>query len=327
MTIPKAILLKWLSIITVALSISICLLPAIVRIFVELESRLSEFYWTPLAIAFGLALIHRPASALGWRMILRAFGYQLPRATAVRIWLTAESCRWLPGGIWHFSSRGIQSNSHGIPIPIAVASMAMELFLTVAGSLGIAVAAMIVYGSQLTGVEHILSAREFFVFAMVGLGATALGALTYLPLRYLFPHKYLILRDRLASLRNVHPRILPTFGCLIFYSLLVILNGLAFYATVKTVSPNMHVPLFASIAANAVAWVAGLIAIMAPGGLGVREAVLVLQMSVWMRVSDAVLVAVLWRVLLLVVELLCVIVASASLLIARGFARYCRPVN
>jgi uncharacterized membrane protein YbhN (UPF0104 family) len=140
-------------------------------------------------------------------------------------------------------------------------------------------------------------------------------------MRYLFPQRCRALQDRLAGLRQIRPRKLPTAACLGFYLLFAIVNGLAFYATVLAVRPHGNIPLLAAISANAVAWLAGLLAVTS-AGLGVREAALTAQLTVWLNLRDAVLIAVLWRLLLIGVELSCIAVACILPLILRGLARY-----
>jgi glycosyltransferase 2 family protein len=309
----KGILLKWMLITVIAVSfVSIAgyLLPAMARDAGKLESRFADLRMTFLAIAFSLALISRPVNAIGWRLVLTAFGCALHWGTAVRIWLMAEACRWLPGGIWHVGSRTVQTTFHGIPPVIGVASVALELVLTIIASLLLAAVGIIIYGSRILHIENFLSWRAISIGLAAMLGFALLGIASYFVLRYLLPEKYESMRNRLTVLRQVHPRAWPTAGCLAFYVLFAALNGLAFYATVAAVAPKSGVPLFAAIVINALAWVVSLnIFIMAPAGLGVREAMLTLQLSVWMKVGDAILIAVLWRFLLVSVELICLLVA------------------
>jgi glycosyltransferase 2 family protein len=322
----KGNLLKWMLITVIAVSfVSIAgyLLPAMVRDAGKLESRFGDLQLTFLAIAFSLALISRPVNAIGWRLVLSAFGCALRWGTAVRIWLMAEACRWLPGGIWHVGSRTVQSTIHGIPPVIGVASVALELVLTIIASMLLAVIGIIIYGSHILHVGDFLSWRAMSIGILAMIGFALLGIASYFALRYLLPKKYDSIRERLAALRQVHPRAWPTAGCLAFYMFFAFLNGLAFYATVETVAPNSGVPLFAAIVINALAWVVSLnIFIMAPAGLGVREAMLTLQLSVWIKVADAILIAVLWRFLLVSVELICLLAAYSFPMMSSGLAHF-----
>jgi uncharacterized membrane protein YbhN (UPF0104 family) len=300
-------------------SIVACL-PAVGRLSEQLGTRLHDFNWAALAVAFALSLVLRPVGALGWRMVLAAaYGYRLPWGTAVRTWLLAESCRWLPGGVWHYASRTGQTTALGVPAAVAVASIALDVLLAVIAALLLAVVAVLAYGTQQMGVESLGSARVWWI-GSIALGAAVAAALAYLALRYLFPNRYLAIQNRLAALRQVRPRKLPTVACFPFYVIYAVFCGLAFYATVLAVRPQGGIPLPAAIAANAVAWVAGMLAVTS-GGLGVREAALTLPLTVWMGLGDAVAIAVLWRAVQVGAELVCVAAACVLPPIARGLAK------
>ena len=108
--------------------------------------------------------------------------------------------------------------------------------------------------------------------------------------------------DRLAPLRQVTPRTIPTIGCLAYLFVLGVVNGVAFYAVIRAACPEANVPLVGALAANAVAWLVGLLAVTS-AGLVVREAALAFQLSLWMPLGDAIIVAVLWRAVQVAVEL------------------------
>jgi uncharacterized membrane protein YbhN (UPF0104 family) len=65
--------------------------------------------------------------------------------------------------------------------------------------------------------------------------------------------------------------------------------------------------------AFAVAWLAGLVAIYAPGGLGVREAVLVALLSGRIGAADALVVAAASRLILILVDVLLAGAATAAM--------------
>jgi uncharacterized membrane protein YbhN (UPF0104 family) len=65
--------------------------------------------------------------------------------------------------------------------------------------------------------------------------------------------------------------------------------------------------------AFAVAWLAGLLAVYAPGGLGVREAVLVALLSSRIGAADALVVAAASRLILIFVDVVLAGIATAAL--------------
>ena len=103
----------------------------------------------------------------------------------------------------------------------------------------------------------------------------------------------------------------PALACLLIYVVLAVINGISCYAVIRSLSPTSDVPILAAVAANSLAWLVGLFAVMAPGGLVVREATLALQLGLWMPMGEAVFVAIVWRFVQLAVELVCVTAAFA----------------
>ncbi len=316
--------LGWLGVLAAMASVLVYVLPTLGRLVGQVGARFHDFRWPLLAAAFALSVGVRPINAFAWRTLLAAaYGYRLPWGKAIRIWLLGESCRWLPGGVWHYASRTGQATALGVPAAVAITSMALELLLLVIATLTLAVIAMLTYGTQSIAAEGLASKRTLWI-AAIGLGVVLAAIGAGLVTRYFFPHRYRTLQDRLAALRQIRPRKLPTAACLVFYLFFAVLNGLAFYATVLAIRPHGDIPLLAAIAANAVAWVAGLLAVTS-AGIGVREAALTMQLTVWLSLGDAILIAVLWRLLLVGVELVCVAIACALPLIIRGQARCAGP--
>jgi len=308
----------------VVVSVAIFLVPAAAPLVGQLSPRLSHFRWTSLAVAFGLSLIFWPINAYVWNMVLRALGHGIPGATAIRIWLTTQTCRWLPGGVWHYGSRTLQAVGQGVPSPVAVASMALELLLTVAAWGVVGVVGVGWYGDRQFRLDGLLSLRTMEL-TLAGMALLMLLIAAAWLFRRRFPQKLLAVRERFASLRTVRPRPLPTALCFLVYAALAVLNGAAFYAVIGSASPGHSVPFWAAVSINALAWIVGLSAIMAPGGLVVREATLALQLGLWLPPAEAVMIAVLWRLVQLAVELICVCGAYAPQLVAAAFARRGKP--
>jgi hypothetical protein len=153
-------------------------------------------------------------------------------------------------------------------------------------------------------------------------GIIVLGSVLFLMMRYWMPEKFAALRERFSALRKNPPRPLPTAFCLLFYTFFVFVNGIAFYFTMQAVCPQSNIPLYAAITVNAMAWMIGLIPVGAPAGIGVREAILAMELSVWIRQSDAILIAVLWRFVLMAAELLCVVAVFLFPLLLKKVARH-----
>jgi hypothetical protein len=310
--------MKRITAVAVTVSVLTCLVPAILVLVKQMSGRFLGVHWMPLAAAFGMSVVYWPLNAYVWKIVLLALGDRsLPGGTAVRIWLTTQTCRWLPGGVWHYGSRTVQSIAHGVSSTITVASMALELLLTVVACGLVTLAGVVVYGSRQLQMERLLSERSLWIVMAGTLAIGLMAAAAYGSLRWC-PQKYDALKERFSALWVVRPRIPLTLACLGVYVILSVVNGITFYAVIRSVSPTSEVPVLAAVAANALAWLVGLFAVMAPGGLVVREATLALQLGLWMPMGEALFVAVVWRFVQLVVELICVTAALAPQMAAWG---------
>ena len=94
--------------------------------------KLAAAVWPALPAVLTLCCVYRVCNAHGWWLVLRAQRQTLPPATALRIWLSSEACRWLPGSVWSFGSRTLLGVKAGIGPLAAGSSLALELVLTMA---------------------------------------------------------------------------------------------------------------------------------------------------------------------------------------------------
>jgi uncharacterized membrane protein YbhN (UPF0104 family) len=306
-------LINLLIALAVVISLLTCWMPVMTGLIERLPGLAVEVRLSRLALAFALSVLGWLAYAYIWKLVLGALGHSLPADAAVRIWCLTQSCRWLPGGVWHYGSRTIHAAAHGIPSTAAVASVALELMLTVAASAVLAGVGMAVYGGQ--HLHSISLTEQLLVWCLpVALVLSLLGVATWIACRW-FPRKVQALQERFAALRLVRPRLSPTAVCLVAYVLLAAFFGLAFSLVIAGVAPQADVPLLAAIAVNSAAWLVGLFAVMAPGGLVVRETALALQLGLWMSPGSAIAVAIVWRLVQLAAELICVAIA----LVPRSF--------
>jgi uncharacterized membrane protein YbhN (UPF0104 family) len=77
-----------------------CVVLALLPRATELRLCLVRMNTGYLIIALLLCLAYWFLNAGVWAWILESLGYPLPYFTGMRVWLTSESLRWLPGVIW-----------------------------------------------------------------------------------------------------------------------------------------------------------------------------------------------------------------------------------
>src|SRR5260221_4284372 len=105
--------------------------------------RLSVAWLIP---AFGLCLGYWFFNAGVWSWILESLGYPLPYLVGVRAWLTSESLRWLPGGVWKLPSRVVPAPNLSIPLAHASLSLPVELAAAVVSWVIVAIGGILLSG-------------------------------------------------------------------------------------------------------------------------------------------------------------------------------------
>jgi uncharacterized membrane protein YbhN (UPF0104 family) len=257
-----------------------------------------------LAVAVVLCTVYRVVNAYGWVLVLRSLGHPMPAPRGVRVWLVSETLRWLPGSVWSFFSRVAQARAAGVPAATASLSLPLELFLTIA-AWGNAAALGLACSDATRGVLHRLPIG-WFVTSLVGL-ATFVGAV--LAFARCVPAAALSKKIRnlggsLGELRASRLRISTMAGPLALFVVLCGFHGVAFLVMLRAVTEAPPDAL-ATIGINAAGWLLGFFAFFAPAGLGVREAGMAAMLAPFMPVDAAVVGAVLWRLVQLIAEFVC----------------------
>jgi hypothetical protein len=265
----------------------------------ELKLCLSRMSGGYLAVALALCLAYWFLNAGVWAWILESLGHPVPYFTGMRVWLTSESLRWLPGSIWGFCTRVDAARRLGVPLAVASISLPVELSVVI-GSWGIvAIVGLAVSG---LGVRLIslcanwllpLVAMLIIVPVVLGLGWPMLRGRPWFAAG--------IERMKTVLSLDLKKEALVRSG--LVYVCLNSVHGLGFWLMLAGMGYQHDVSPAAAIGANAAGWLLGFFAIGVPGGIGVREAGAALLLSPIMPWHEAVLAAGLWRLLQIVAEL------------------------
>jgi len=252
-----------------------------------------------LGIALVLCLAYWFLNAGVWSSILESLGWPLPYFTGMRIWLTSESLRWLPGVIWKYCSR--VSAASGLGVPVAVSSISLPIELGVVVTTWGVVAAL---GLAISGLgAEILKVCAAWAWP-IGFALVAIFISLKLVWPYLSRKRWIgTILERARSVLRLHLRLRPLLRACLVYTGLNVFHGVGFWLMLSGIGYGHSVSPAAAIGANAVGWIVGSLAIIFPGGIGVREASVALVLSPLMPWQEATLAAALWRVLQIVAEL------------------------
>lgn len=227
----------------------------------------------------------------GWRVMLRAWGQRLDGWTAARIWTVSSLGKYLPGKIWAIAGMALMAREAGVA-PWAATGSAVIMQVLAIGTGAVMVG--------LTGARALESARPGSSAGLRVLLAAAAASVALL----LWPP---VLR---RLLRLVAPeaaqQALPAAGPVAFGVAANLLAwtgyGVALWLLARGLLPGTGLGLRPAIAVFTASYLAGFLALIAPGGLGVREGLFILMLQGPLGIGAATALALASRVLLTITE-------------------------
>ena len=273
--------------------------------------------WLWLLLGVGLNVLSVVVNGVAWGGILRWRGLQPRLLALVSLYVSTNLRKFLPGGIWHLAARVQALRGPEAPLAAPIGT-AMALVVTLLDPLLAAVAAL----------------------ALVSLGGwqNGLGLLTLLPLlmllpRWLNPLLLRLERQRASQLGlsseldqelggggadqlRAYPW-QPLLGQLAF----VLLRFAGFYCCVWAFDLQGTVESVTWLACFALAWTVGLVVPGAPGGFGVFETALLVRMRDVLPPSQLLAVALSYRLMVTLAELLAAGLVSLDDQLARRLQR------
>jgi hypothetical protein len=209
------------------------------------------------------ALIVLPAfyvlSALGWDFTLRFLGYRIGFGRAQVAWGQPLLARYVPGSVLYVLGRVLLSERAGVPRRITIASIVYEQAISATSAVVIA-AYFIINHPDLQG-EPVRWAVLLLPAAIAVLHPRVFGPLANRVLGA-FGREPL---PAVISLRGV-------FSLIVFYTLNWVVVAFGIYCVARSVT---HIPFNDILlvgSAQAIGYFAALVTLVAPAGLGVRDA-------------------------------------------------------
>lgn len=238
-------------------------------------------YTTPRAM-LGIALAAImwscivPLMALAWRHLLHGLGVSESRRELFGIVGTTQLAKYVPGNVGQYIGRVGISLARGIPARALAATLVIETFLMIASAVGVGVGAGVLSNVG-TRALHRYAPQLTLVALLVTLAVAGLWVfrrVAPMMLRRFVPNHAKILDGALSP---PLPALSAAFG---LYCTMYVGMGAGLILLAHTMLPNLpHASYWPLISACALAWVVGFVTPGAPGGLGVREALLVVMLA------------------------------------------------
>lgn len=278
----------------VGLSIVLFAIRALVRNWDQLRSQPLEWQLRPGWLVLSLILIWLMYVLLifAWRNMLSGWGQRLDGWSAARIWILSSLGKYVPGKVWAVAGMALLSQRAGVA-PWAATGSAVVMQVLAIGT-GAAVAG-------LAGAHILESAQQG---ARTGLVLLVAGSIISVGLLLWPPFLRRLLR--LAAPQALGERQPPVRGIVvgIVTNILAWLGyGLALWLLARGLLPTSGLGLRLAIAGFTASYLAGFLALFAPGGIGVREGLFILMLQEPLGVGAATSLALASRLLLTVAEL------------------------
>lgn len=254
-----------------------------------------------LAVAFVVAALGMLTIAIGWRRSLLALGGRVSIREALRQYFIGELGKYVPGGVWTVVGRGELARSSGLS---RVSSYGATLV-----SIAIAYLAAIVTAGATVLIADVGDQGSWVALTPL---------LVPIAILTLHPRAIRLGLDLVSRLgRRPSGLELPSWVTGIRLMLLHVPAWIAIGIATWLVALSLDAttPDLANILfATAISWVAGLLAIPVPGGIGVREAVFVAVATTLSSAGVAAAVAITSRLLFILVD-------TCSALVVASIAR------
>jgi len=273
-------------------------------------------YATPraaLGIALGALLwsCGAPLLALAWHGLLAGLGVPRLRRELFGIIGITQFAKYVPGNVAQYIGRAGMSLVRGIPPrPLAV-TIVLETLLVIAAAvvMGVGTGALSEVGLK---VVHLHGAQLASIAALVALAVAGLLLFRSVapPLLRRFAPRYASALD--GTLLPPQIRIAHAFG---LYCGMYICMGIGLIVLARCLLPGAPHDYWLLIAVFALAWVVGFVTPGAPGGLGVREGLMLLMLA---PVYSAAIASVLVIALRIATTLGDVLILTAGFLVLPG---------
>lgn len=252
-------------------------------------------------------IVYTIVNASIWTTVLHGLGQNVTRLQATRAWIEAEAMKWLPGGIWGYASRVVRAPQIGVNRTIASASLVTELLLTIAAWFLCAIAGAWASGWLGKLLEELLPQGNHRGALLLGV---LIGASVLFGLLIRHPLVRSKLESRFAPLREAQFKVAFLIRAFVSYLLLCVFHASLLQLLAHAVHPG-GINLAEASCFDGTAWLIGFFAIGVPGGIGVREAGLAYLLHHCMPMNEAMAIAVIWRALQIVSEMLALVVSLA----------------
>jgi len=256
----------------------------------QVHAAVNHMHWYSVAGAAVAAVAGWLCMMLVWSEVIADLGSPLPLPAAVRVMSVVQLAKYLPGAVWAFAAQLELGSEYRVPRRRSAAAAVISVALTF--TLALAIAAVVLpLASAAAALQY------WWVLAIAPVIAVCLSP----PVLGRLLDRALILArqqplERRPSMRGIARALgWATLGWLLW--------GLQVWLLVTDLTGAGTRALPVAIGGYALAWSAGTIIVLTPGGLGTRELALIAVLAPVMPRGEALAVALVSRATMTVADL------------------------
>lgn len=272
---------------------------AVAREWDRVRLVLGELSVTAVGLAGVAMLAGIWCSFLCWRAILADFGCSVPLTGAMRIFFVGQAGKYLPGKLWPILTQARLGREYNVPARASSAAAAIFMLIYLATGLLVAVCTLPVLGAD--AFDRYWWTLLALPAAVVVLWPPVLNRLLGLALR-------LARRDPMPRPLTVRGVGLSAGWALIMWGL----YGVHLWALLRDLGADHPGLALISVGAFAGSWSIGFLMLVAPAGAGPREVALLLLLRVAVPQPQALVAAMVSRLLMTLGDLAWPLVALAA---------------
>lgn len=231
------------------------------------------------------------STGFAWHLWLRAIGEPSQPWLAIVLTAFSQFAKYVPGSVAHHIARVAVAQRYHISVAGVVVSIGLEMggALMVAGLIALAIGS----GVGLPQLAETIRPGTASLLAVIllALGLPCVGIWLLGRHRPKWVGRWL----RLDHLRYPPPGTI--IGCFLFYALNMALCGLILSLLGIQIFGASELHLLFNIGLFSLAWIAGVVVLAAPGGLGIREAILLAGLTPLYGAGAALGITITYRVL------------------------------
>jgi uncharacterized membrane protein YbhN (UPF0104 family) len=265
-----------------------------------------HFQPLPLFLAMVCLVLYIICHGFLWTWMVRKLNVTLSYRNGVRAYLMSQLAKYIPGGIWSFAALTVTGQQLGVPPSLLNIIYILSLFLVLLASA--------LYSLPLAFIFFNKSPIRLDIIIPLGL-IIGLIALPWI-LRWVIGLvvRWRKLQSSVAVERLTSPR--TVYFLILVVMLLHILPAFSFYLYINSLVDITPAQGVFAVMAWSGSWFIGLIILIMPSGLGVREASLILLLQFILPSPVATLLALGYRVFTTVLDLFLLLVLFVMIMVA-----------